>query len=56
MAHLVEDLALLALPHVGMPQRQRAYQVVTTGSLYLTDPTLGRILISGNDTVLVGFV
>jgi hypothetical protein len=43
--HLVEDLTLLALTHVCIARRQRAYQVVPTHSLHLTDLTVGRILI-----------
>src|ERR1051326_5735711 len=55
LAHLVEDLTLLVLAHVPIPRRQRAYQLVPTGSLYcLTDLTFGRILISGKRAVLVG--
>jgi len=46
LAHLVEDLTLLTLVHVPMPRRQRAHQIMSTGSLHcLTDLTFGRILI-----------
>jgi hypothetical protein len=56
LARLVEDLVLLALPLVGMPQRQRAYEVVTTGSLRLTELTLGLEFLSQAMTLcLFGF-
>jgi hypothetical protein len=45
LAHLVEHLALLALANMRVPRRQRAYQIMPTGSLHLTDLTFGRILI-----------
>jgi len=44
LAHLVKDLTFLPLPHVRIPRRQRAYQVVPTSSLHLTDLTFDRIL------------
>jgi len=45
LAHLVELLALPALASVRIPRRQRAYQVIPTRLLPLTDLTFGRILI-----------
>ena len=45
LAHLVEDLTLLALAHICVARRQRPYQIVPTGSLHLTDLTFGRIVI-----------
>jgi hypothetical protein len=46
LAHPVEDLAFLTLALVPIPRRQRAHQVMPTGSLHcLTDLTFGRILI-----------
>src|ERR1051326_8320247 len=47
LAQLVEDLTLLVLAHVPIPRRQRAHQVMPTGSLHLSDLTFGRINYEG---------
>src|SRR5579864_8469760 len=44
LAYLVEDQAFLGLAHMPIPRRQRAYQVMPTGSLHLSDLTFGGFL------------
>jgi hypothetical protein len=37
LAHLVQQLPLLEPANVRIPRRQRAHQIVPTGSLHLSD-------------------